>query len=72
MRYEQKAAIQDNNKARIYAAKKKKEKTKCHQCKKTMIKNHERKEGKLLDFDAVYEMFYCKSCWQVITESTAI
>jgi len=52
--------------------KKKKEKTNCHQCKKTMIKNHERKEGRLLDFDAVYEMFYCKSCWQVITESTAI
>ena len=28
MRYEQKAAIQDNNKARVYAAKKKKDKLK--------------------------------------------
>ena len=52
--------------------KKKKEKTNCHQCKKIMIKNHERKEGKLLDFNFVYEMFYCKSCWQVIIESTVI
>ena len=52
--------------------KKKKEKTNCHQCKKPMIKNHERKEGKLLDFNFVYEMFYCKSCWQVIIESTVI
>jgi len=52
--------------------KKKKAKTNCHQCKKTIIKNHERKDAILLDFDFVNEMFYCKSCWQVITESTAI